>query len=111
MQKQIKSINTLEELQALYTATFGKNGTMTARLKQMKDMDNDARAALNRENTELRDGESVPNNEDVVKTLLNIKNSDFKSVISNITIDKEGNIDSPAVLKRINNGKPVVVEK
>ena len=55
MQKQIKNINTLEELQALYTATFGKNGTMTARLKQMKDLDNDARAALNRENTELRE--------------------------------------------------------
>ena len=55
MQEQIKKINTLEELQALYTATFGKNGTMTARLKQMKDMDNDARAALNRENTELRE--------------------------------------------------------
>ena len=55
MQEQIKNINTLEELQALYTATFGKNGTMTARLKQMRDMDNDARAALNRENTELRE--------------------------------------------------------
>ncbi len=55
MQEQIKKINNLEELQALYTATFGKNGTMTARLKQMKDLDNDARAALNRENTELRE--------------------------------------------------------
>ena len=55
MQEQIKKINTLEELQALYTATFGKNGTMTARLKQMRDMDNDARAVLNRENAELRE--------------------------------------------------------
>lgn len=55
MQEQIKNIKTLEELQALYTATFGKNGTMTARLKQMKDMNNDERAALNRENTELRE--------------------------------------------------------
>ena len=55
MQKQIKNINTLEELQALYTATFGKNGTMTARLKTMKDLSNDERAALNRENTELRE--------------------------------------------------------
>lgn len=55
MQEQIKNINTLEELQALYTATFGKNGTMTARLKEMKNLDNDARAALNRENTELRE--------------------------------------------------------
>ena len=55
MQEKIKNIKTLEELQALYTATFGKNGTMTARLKQMKDLSNDERAALNIENTELRE--------------------------------------------------------
>lgn len=55
MYEQIKNINTLEELQALYTATFGKNGTMTVRLKDMKNLDNDARAALNRENSELRE--------------------------------------------------------
>lgn len=55
MHEQIKNINTLEDLQALYTATFGKNGTMTARLREMKILDNDARAALNRENTELRE--------------------------------------------------------
>lgn len=55
MQEQIKNIKTLEELQALYTATFGKNGTMTARLREMKNLDNDARAALNMENTALRE--------------------------------------------------------
>ena len=55
MQEQIKNINTLEELQSLYTATFGKNGTMTAKLKNMKNLDNNARAELNRENTELRE--------------------------------------------------------
>lgn len=55
MQEQIKNINTLEELQSLYTETFGKNGTMTAKLKNMKNLDNDARAELNRENTELRE--------------------------------------------------------
>lgn len=55
MQEQIKNINTLAELQSLYTATFGKNGTMTARLKNMKNLDNDARAELNRENSELRE--------------------------------------------------------
>lgn len=55
MQEQIKNINTLDELQALYTATFGKNGTMTARLKEMKNLDNDARAALNQENQILRE--------------------------------------------------------
>ena len=55
MQEQIKNINTLAELQSLYAATFGKNGTMTARLKNMKNLDNDARAELNRENAELRE--------------------------------------------------------
>lgn len=55
MQEQIKNIQTLEELQALYTETFGKNGTMTARLKEMKNLDNDARAELNKENTTLRE--------------------------------------------------------
>jgi len=53
--EQIKNIQTLDELQALYAATFGKNGTMTARLKEMKNLDNDARAALNKENAELRE--------------------------------------------------------
>ena len=55
MQEQIKNIQTLEELQALYTVTFGKNGTMTLRLKEMKNLDNDARAELNKENALLRD--------------------------------------------------------
>ena len=55
MQEQIKNAKTLEELQSLYTATFGKNGTMTARLKDMKNLAPDARAELNRENTELRE--------------------------------------------------------
>ncbi len=55
MQEQIKQIQSLEELQALHAATFGKNGTMTARLKEMKNLDNDARAALNLENTQLRE--------------------------------------------------------
>ena len=55
MQEKIKNIKTLAELQALYAEVFGKNGTMTAKLKQMKDLDNDARAALNRENMELRE--------------------------------------------------------
>ena len=55
MHEQIKNINTLDELQSLYTATFGKNGTMTSRLREMKNLDNDARAAINRENTELRE--------------------------------------------------------
>ena len=54
MQDKIKNIESLEELQALYTATFGKNGTMTAKLKNMANLSNDERAAVNAENTELR---------------------------------------------------------
>ena len=53
--EQIKNTKSLAELQELYTSVFGKNGTMTARLKEMKNLDNDARAKLNRENTELRE--------------------------------------------------------
>ncbi len=55
MDDQIKNIKTLEELQSLYTSVFGKNGTMTARLRDMKNLDNDARAALNAENVLLRE--------------------------------------------------------
>lgn len=51
---------------------------------------------------------SKPLNEDVVKTMLN--NKDFKSVLANINIDAEGNIDSPSVLKKIINGTPVSVQ-
>ena len=55
LQEKIKNIESLEELQELYTSVFGKNGTMTARLKDMKNLSNDERAELNRENTELRE--------------------------------------------------------
>jgi phenylalanyl-tRNA synthetase alpha chain len=44
----------LEELQELYSATFGKNGTMTAKLKTMATLSNEERAKVNAENTELR---------------------------------------------------------
>jgi phenylalanyl-tRNA synthetase alpha chain len=54
MLEQIKNTNSLDALTELYQSVFGKNGTMTARLKQIRDLDNDARAALNLENTELR---------------------------------------------------------
>ena len=54
MLDEIKKIESLEELQSLYTSVFGKNGTMTARLKTMATLSNDERAALNTENTELR---------------------------------------------------------
>ena len=54
MKEQIKQIKSLEELQDLYTATFGKNGTMTAKLKNMANLSNEERAVVNAENTELR---------------------------------------------------------
>ena len=55
LKEKIQEIKSLTELQELYASVFGKNGTMTARLKEMKNLDNDARAELNRENTELRE--------------------------------------------------------
>ena len=55
LKEKIEKTKSLNELQELYTETFGKNGTMTARLREMKNLSNDARAELNRENTELRE--------------------------------------------------------
>ena len=49
----------------------------------------------------------IPSNEDVVKTMLN--NKTFKSVLDRIEIDSDGNINSPAVVKRIKNGKPETI--
>lgn len=63
------------------------------------------------ENTPVENKKDLPSNKNVVKNLLNIKNNGFKSVINEISIDEEGNIDSPAVLKKIINGKPVVIEE
>ena len=54
MKTKIENTKSLEELQVLYAATFGKNGTMTAKLKNMANLSNEERAAVNTENTELR---------------------------------------------------------
>ena len=54
MKDKIKNAKSLEELQKLYSDTFGKNGTMTAKLKNMKNLSNEERAVVNTENTELR---------------------------------------------------------
>lgn len=70
MLEQIKNIDNLQDLQALYASVFGKNGTMTARLRQMKDMDNEQRAALNAENVALRDAFKTRQNEIEDATLL-----------------------------------------
>ena len=55
MQEKIKTIDSLDELQTLYSSVFGKNGTMTARLRDMKNLDTAARAELNKENVALRE--------------------------------------------------------
>lgn len=54
MKEKIQNTKTLEELQELYTAMFGKNGTMTQKLKSMANLSNEERAVVNAENTELR---------------------------------------------------------
>ncbi|MCL2338400.1 MAG: phenylalanine--tRNA ligase subunit alpha [Proteobacteria bacterium] len=59
MIEEIKKIKSLDDLQKLYADTFGKNGTITARLKEMKNLSLDARAKLNAEAAELRDAFKV----------------------------------------------------
>ena len=54
MKNKIEKASSLEELQELYTATFGKNGTMTVKLKNMANLSNEERAVVNTENAELR---------------------------------------------------------
>ena len=54
MKDKIKNASSIEELQGLYAETFGKNGTMTAKLKTMATLSNEERAVINAENAELR---------------------------------------------------------
>ena len=54
MKDKIKNASSIEELQVLYAETFGKNGTMTAKLKTMATLSNEERAVINAENAELR---------------------------------------------------------
>lgn len=54
MKDKIKKIDSLENLQVLYTEVFGKNGSMTQKLKNMANLSNEERAIINAENTELR---------------------------------------------------------
>ena len=86
MQDKIKNIESLEELQSLYTATFGKNGTMTLRLREMAKMDVDARAELNKENAELRELFKTRQSE-LEQAALNQKlKTEFVDVIQNLKI-------------------------
>jgi len=54
MKEKVKNTKSLEELQELYTAVFGKNGAMTQKLKNMANLSNEERAVVNAENAELR---------------------------------------------------------
>jgi phenylalanyl-tRNA synthetase alpha chain len=88
MLEQIKKIDSPEELQALHASVFGKNGAMTARLKGMKNLDNDARAALNRENAELRDAFKVRQSE--------IENAVMTASLALQKLDMTAKNDAPA---------------
>ncbi|MFI3242238.1 MAG: ABC transporter substrate-binding protein [Alphaproteobacteria bacterium] len=57
------------------------------------------------ENTPVRDGAKVPDNEDVVKTLHGVKNS--FGAIGEFSIDDKGIIHSKATLMKMEDGKPV----
>ena len=54
MKDKIKNVKSLEELQKMYSDTFGKNGVMTQKLKNMANLSNEERSVINAENTELR---------------------------------------------------------
>ncbi len=54
MKDKILNAGSMEELQSLYSEVFGKNGTMTAKLKTMATLSNEERAAINTENATLR---------------------------------------------------------
>ena len=54
MKEKIKNAKSMEELQSLYSEMFGKNGTMTAKLKTMATLSNEKRAKINTENATLR---------------------------------------------------------
>lgn len=83
MQEQIKNVNSLEELQSLYTSVFGKNGTMTMRLKEMSKMEPSARAELNKENAALREAFKIRQTELETAAL----NQKLKTEFVDVTLD------------------------
>jgi len=60
------------------------------------------------ENTAPREGEVIPNNDDVVKTLHSIKN--WSGAIGDISIDEAGIVQSNAQVKIIKNGNVEIVK-
>ncbi len=60
------------------------------------------------ENTEVREGEVIPNNKDVVKKLKEIKT--FNYSVGEINIDPDGVVRSKASIKEVIDGKIVPIE-
>jgi len=85
MKEKIKNTKSLEELQKLYSDTFGKNGTMTAKLKTMAKLSNEERATINAENTELRGLFRDKQNELELAAL----NAKLATEYVDVTLDKE----------------------
>lgn len=85
MKEKIKNTKSLEELQKLYSDTFGKNGTMTAKLKNMANLSNEERAAVNTENTELRQLFKEKQNELELAAL----NAKLATEYADVTLDTE----------------------
>ncbi len=88
----INQIQTLEDLKVLYNDVFGKTGTMTAKLKEMKNLDNDARAALNKENTDLRAAFKQRQDEIEYNTLITALESEKLDVSLNAEKDSTGTL-------------------
>ncbi len=61
------------------------------------------------EDTVLKGDEVIPNNKEVVKTILNLKN--FKSATGKIYVDEEGNIHTYPEISVIKNGKTEPIGK
>lgn len=60
------------------------------------------------ENTKVREGETIPNTEDVVKTLQDIKN--WQGAVGKISVDDKGLINSEAILDIYKDGQPVEIK-
>ncbi len=61
------------------------------------------------ENVPVAKGDVFPKKEEVLKYLYNIKNVD--GAVGKISIDRFGNVDSLAVIQKMIDGQPVVVEE
>lgn len=61
------------------------------------------------ENALVKEGETIPSNEEVLKQLHQVK--DIEGAIGTISVDEDGNIDSLAVIERMVDGKPILEEE